>query len=120
MIDFAPNCLDDGPAQSVPFVELDMSEPIPFKEKYGYCVDVMEHVPPGDVPAVITNIMNAARNVFFQISTVDDLCGVTIGHRLHLTVQPHDFWAATFQRLGFFILWEERGDIASSFLVRNI
>lgn len=117
MIDFAPNCLDDGPARDVPFVEMDLSEPIPLREACGYCIDVMEHIPTDDVAKVLGNIMSAADKVFFQISTVDDRCGVTIGQRLHLTVQPHEWWRGLFVSLGYGIEFEEKQDIASVFML---
>jgi SAM-dependent methyltransferase len=117
MLDFASNCLDDLPAQEVPFVEVDLAEPMPFREQYGYCIDVMEHIPTDDVVKVLTNIMNAARKVFFQISTVDDKMGATIGARLHLTVQPHEWWRGLILSLGYQIEHEDRQDIASVFVL---
>ena len=42
--------------------------------------------------AVLRNVTEAARTVFFQISTVPDAMGVLIGHDLHLTVRPHAWW----------------------------
>jgi Uncharacterized protein conserved in bacteria len=117
LVDFAPNCRDEE-AAGLPFVELDLAEPMPIREQFGYCIDVMEHVPPGQVDAVICNIMTSAPDVFFQISTVDDKCGVLIGHPLHLTVRPHAWWRAKFNDLGYFVRWQEMGEISSSFLVQ--
>jgi hypothetical protein len=118
LVDFAPNCRDDEAAE-LPFVELDLAEPMPLRERFGYCIDVMEHIPPDQVDAVIRNIMDAAEDVFFQISTVDDRMGSLIGKHLHLTVKPHDWWRDTFWRLGFHVTWSEEQDIASSFVIKN-
>ena len=118
MVDFAPNCRDDEAAE-LPFVELDLAEPMPLREKFGYCIDVMEHIPPDQVDVVIRNIMDSADKVFFQICTVIDNMGTLIGKHLHLTVKPHDWWLETFARLGFTIDWQEHGDISSSFVVNR-
>lgn len=119
LVDFAPNCRDEE-AADLPFIELDLSEPMPLREKFGYCIDVMEHIPPDQVDGVIQNIMGSASKVFFQISTVDDRMGAIIGRSLHLTVQPHAWWREKFAALGYFVSWQEMQDIASSFVVRKM
>jgi hypothetical protein len=43
-----------------------------------------------------------------------------IGTPLHLTVQPHGWWAELFLSLGYVVAWQEERDIASLFIVRNI
>lgn len=118
LADFAPNCRDDEAAE-LPFVEIDLAEPMPIREQFGYCIDVMEHIPPAQVDAVIHNIMGSAAKVFFQISTVPDRMGTIIGAHLHLTVEPHGWWRRKFNELGYFVAWQEMGDIASSFLVKK-
>lgn len=118
LVDFASNCRDEE-AGDLPFVELDLSEPMPLREKFGYCIDVMEHIPPDQVDAVIRNIMGSASKVFFQISTVDDRMGTLIGKHLHLSVHEHGWWREKFAELGYFVAWQEMGDIASSYLVKK-
>ena len=83
------------------------------------CTDVMEHIPPADVEAVITNIMASGEKVFFQISTLPDSFGELIGMRLHLTVEPHEWWAGLFERLGHNIEWQENHGGASCFVVKR-
>lgn len=116
LIDFAPNCLDQEAAE-LPFVELDLSEPIPLRGDCGYCVDVMEHIPTESVETVIKNVMKAAPRVFFQISTINDTCGVTIGKELHLTVQPHFWWKSLFEKLGYHVEWDDEQNTTASFVV---
>jgi SAM-dependent methyltransferase len=119
LLDFADNCRDKD-AESLPFIKWDLTRPIEVKATYGFCTDVMEHIPPLDVEAVITNIMRAAPRTFFNISTVPDELGVLIGQHLHLTVRPHKWWRETFQALGYHITWQEMTDVASSFFVVDL
>jgi 2-polyprenyl-3-methyl-5-hydroxy-6-metoxy-1,4-benzoquinol methylase len=119
LLDFAENCRDKD-AESLPFIKWDLTRPIEVKATYGFCTDVMEHIPPLDVEAVITNIMRAAPRTFFNISTVPDELGVLIGQHLHLTVRPHKWWRETFQALGYHITWQEMTDVASSFFVVDL
>lgn len=118
LLDFAENCRDQE-ARRLPFLQCDLTERIPLAAPYGFCADVMEHIPPDDVAKVIQNIMGAADTVFFQISTVPDLAGALIGHALHLSVHDHEWWKSRFKCLGYAVTYEERGDIASTFIVRN-
>lgn len=118
MIDFASNCLD-AIAGDLMFVPADLTKPLYLDAPYGFCTDVMEHIPTGDVPTVINNIMDAAPLTFFQISTVPDQMGVLIGQTLHLTVKHHAWWRELFESLGYLIRWQEMGDIASSFYVER-
>ncbi len=116
LVDFTENSRDPG-AMALPFTQADLREPIPVSAPYGFCADVMEHVLPEEAPVVIANIMASAPATFFQISTVPDKLGLLIGECLHLTVRPHEWWAALFQRLGYSIVWERREEVASLFYV---
>jgi hypothetical protein len=70
----------------------------------------MEHIPPEDVDAVLTNIGCAAKRVFFAISTQDDVCGALIGEPLHLTVKSPFWWHSRLKKLGFRIDWSDYTD----------
>lgn len=118
-VDFTSNCRDEE-ALCLPFLEWDLNHPGPLSAPYGFCTDVMEHIPTKDVENVVRNIMAQAGCVFFQISTVPDVSGAMIGTPLHLTVQPHGWWAELFLSLGYVVAWQEEQDIASLFIVRNI
>ena len=118
LLDFTDNSRDED-ARALPFVQWDLTSPIPMEAEYGICTDVMEHIPTKDVGHVIDNIMNSANKVFFQISTVDDHFGKMIGHALHNTVKPHDWWKGRFEIRGLKIEWEEEQNNASLFYVSN-
>jgi uncharacterized Rossmann fold enzyme len=118
LVDFADNCRDDE-ARELPFLEWDLTRPMPMRAPFGLCTDVMEHIPTDDVPTVLANIMDVAGSVFFQISTIQDKFGDVIHQRLHCTVRPHAWWAEQFRSIGAEIAWEQPGQIASCFLVNR-
>jgi hypothetical protein len=118
MVDFASNCRDNE-VLHLPFVEHDLTEPLALRAPYGYCTDVMEHIPPAQVDTVIRNIMESAGTVFFQIATVPDNFGAVINQRLHLTVEPHDWWRETFQRLGYVVTFDRDIGQQSQFVVKR-
>jgi len=118
LMDFTDNCRDKE-ALDLPFMRWDLTQPIPVKTEYGFCTDVMEHIPTDDVDLVITNIMDSGKNVFFQISTVDDEFGGAIGAPLHLTVKPHNWWKDRFKELGYNVDFAQNLETASMFHVKN-
>jgi hypothetical protein len=118
MVDFASNCRDNE-ALHLPFVEHDLTEPLALRAPYGYCTDVMEHIPPAQVETVIRNIMESAGTVFFQIATVPDNFGAVINQRLHLTVEPHEWWRETFTRLGYVVTFDRDIGQQSQFVVKR-
>jgi SAM-dependent methyltransferase len=110
-VDFAENCLDEevrkniSDVQNSPkllkgeygkfsFVEHDLSKKIKLRSQFGYCCDVMEHIPPEQVDDVLEVILENSRNVFLQISTQEDHFGrhPGIGHPLHLSVHGYQWW----------------------------
>ena len=117
LIDFTTNSRD-AEAQKFRFVEADLTNPIPVMVRHGYCCDVMEHIDPKDVDAVLHNVLSACKDCFFQISTVPDIMGAEIGEQLHLTVEPHAWWKEKLSNHAE-ILWEKEEDIASLFYVRS-
>lgn len=120
LVDFTDNSRDIQ-AMVLPFLQHDLSKPFTTTvfSKYGYCTDVMEHIPPEQVKQVITNIMNTSEVVFFNISTIPDVCGELIGQELHLTVKPHAWWMDLFKELEYKVTWDEEGNIASLFVVER-
>lgn len=104
LVDFADNCRDDT---SLPFVKADLSKPMNVVGGYGYCSDVMEHIPPEQVDSVIQNIMDCVPKCFFRIDFEEDQCGAFIGEVLHLSVHSHQWWVETFERLGFRVPWSQ-------------
>lgn len=114
MLDFAENCLDEDvhnalttQAHALTFRLHDLNRPSPITAPYGYCTDVMEHIPPENVDRVLQNVLRAAQHVFFQISCEDDVCGALIGEPLHLSVHPYAWWLKKLQDLGCTIHWSQ-------------
>lgn len=116
LVDFVENSRDEA-AQHLRFIRHDLTKPLHIRGDYGYCTDVMEHLPTEQVSLVVQNIMSAANKVYFQISTVPDSLGELIGQTLHLTVKPHAWWRKLFEGLGYHISWQEMEEHCSSFLV---
>ena len=118
LLDFTDNSRDEAVC-TLPFIQWDLTSPIPAKADYGICTDVMEHIPPTDVVTVIKNIMESSGNVFFQISTVADIGGHLIEAELHLTVKPHSWWKDIFIGLGYKIKFDAEHESDSLFYVIN-
>ena len=117
-IDHADNCLDPDirvPLESACLWDL----PLGPVTDFGFCADVMEHIPPAHVGDVLSGIAARLRRaVFFRISTVPDSCGRLIGERLHLTVQPAEWWV---ERVGqVFRITEWRRDIGDVEIVARV
>lgn len=114
LIDFTDNCRDRD-VMHFPFIQWDLTEPLPVSAPYGYCTDVMEHIPTSDVPRVIDNIMSASGRVFFSICTRPDNMGGMYGQTLHMTVRDHAWWADCFS--AYRIEWQEECAETSAFYV---
>lgn len=108
-VDFAFNCLDDDVRELTEsderfrFIEHDLSKPIQLPSEYGFCTDVMEHIPEDQVDAVLDSILDNSRHVFFEISTTEDHFGdhpdIQVNgekEHLHLTVKPYQWWIEKF------------------------
>ncbi len=91
-VDFADNCLDEGIA--LPFVKANLWSLPNLKADFGLCCDVMEHIPPEKVDAVLANIeKSVTHGVFFRIDHMHDNLGALIGVPLHLSVHDEEWWA---------------------------
>jgi SAM-dependent methyltransferase len=124
MVDFVRNCLDPEleealatQAHALSFVKADLERPLPMVAEYGFCSDVMEHIPPDRVDTVLDNILKAAQHVFFSISTTEDSCGALIGEPLHLTVQPFGWWLQRLAAHDCVVHWSHRGEAWAQFYV---
>lgn len=105
LVDFAGNSLDGELVDAgIPFVKADLRRDLPLKADYVYCTDVLEHIEPDYVDQVLTNIKAIAPKAFFQISLVEDSMGALIGHPLHLSVHPYEWWLDKFQSLGYSVI----------------
>ena len=117
MVDFADNCLDEDirpmletQKHAMRFVEADLSQPLPVTAAYGFCTDVMEHIRPHHVDRVIDNCLAACQHVFFQIATEDDIMGKIVGHKLHLSVHPYEWWLKKFIDRDCIIHWSKESN----------
>ena len=83
----------DARERKITFYKQNLWMPWPDKHwAYGYCCDVMEHIPPEKVDKVLANIMAHCGKTFFSISFQEDHFGRKVGHPLHLTVRPFEWW----------------------------
>ena len=104
MVDFAENCLDDEVRElaqdndRLRFIEHDITQKTKLTAQYGFCVDVMEHLREDSIDDTIEIILGACKNVFFQISCVEDIFGQReeIDEDLHLTVHDYQWWLEKF------------------------
>lgn len=66
---------------------------------YGFCCDVMEHIPPEHVSDCLKGIaLRTARAAFFQIALFECHMGKDHGMHLHLTVRPTVWWQSALAR----------------------
>lgn len=117
LLDFVENSRDED--VRLPFFVADLTKPIPFKSDFGFCTDVMEHIPTEDVPVVLDNIAASTKRVFFQVSLIFDNFGGMIGHALHLTVKPFEWWVEQMSRIGKITYSENLGDEARFYIETN-
>ena len=87
----------------IPFIEQPLWKPIPLRSngrryRWGFCCDVMEHISEELVDPVLENIAQACEGVFFSISHEPDHFGKVVGHPLHLTVKPYEWWLERLRR----------------------
>lgn len=111
LLDFTENSRDPE-AMLLPFIRCDLTKNVPIKAKFGFCTDVLEHIPPEDVDAVLVNITGAVKKLFLQISLVPDAMGALIGHDLHLSVHPFEWWMDSLSRFGKIEWAQDHGESA--------
>lgn len=94
---FIKTALWDNWFDSAPIaVELDVRSGF----NYGYCCDVMEHIPTEFAMLVAARIIAACDTTWFQIAFFHDGHGAAIGKPLHLTVQPFEWWLDRLENIG--------------------
>jgi SAM-dependent methyltransferase len=106
MIDFVDNSLlpeiaeiaHNNQKPNLRFMQVDITEKFPVTAEYGFCTDVMEHISPDKIDTVLDNCLRACRYIYFQIAGFYESHGLKyLGHELHLTVQPCDWWLTKFK-----------------------
>ena len=100
--DIAHNCIDPELVDLVPLtVGTLWDPPREFESDFGFCTDVLEHLPPDYVEQAVEAIaMRTLRAAYFQIDTVQDTSGDRMSPpmRLHLCVRPVEWWGELFNR----------------------
>ena len=86
------------------FIETPMWSPWPNRIfpawDYGFCCDVLEHIPTEYTMLTIDRILTACTTSWLQIALRPDEFGKLIGEPLHLTVRPFDWWLIRLATLG--------------------
>lgn len=99
LFDLVPSAVDDH--VKLPFIEgniWDLSG-LPVFD-WIYCTDVLEHVPPEQVDNTLAGMAAITRKGgFLTISHVVDGYGAAINERLHLTIEPFEWWYEKISRL---------------------
>jgi len=67
---------------------------------YGFCCDVMEHIPTEYTMLVLDHILSACRTTWFSIALRPDVFGQLIGQPLHLTVRDFNWWETRLASIG--------------------
>ena len=93
-VDLTDTCLDKEVRETFNFVQASLWDlPPNLNGDYGYCTDVMEHIPPEKVDDVIREQIRVCNiGCFYQIATFEDSFGRRIGDVLHLTIKPTNWW----------------------------
>lgn len=93
-IDIAPNAMAPEIARRVPLLVGNLWDvPVGITADWGFCCDVMEHIPPDRIDDVLRFVRRSTRHsTYFSISLRPDGCGQLIGQPLHLTVHQQPWW----------------------------
>lgn len=97
LVDIADNCLDPDVAEIAPPVVLaclwdDDLQLRVGRHDFAVCVDVLEHIPPEKVDAVLDNIFAVSDHGYLGIACFQDTGGRLVGEPLHLTVESPEWW----------------------------
>lgn len=93
-VDLVREALDPVAVEGLTFHELCLWDlPPDLTCDWGYCTDVMEHIPTDKVADTLQAIRGACgEGCFFQIATFKDGFGRRIGETLHETIAPRAWW----------------------------
>lgn len=93
-VDIARNCLDKD--VKILFQQACLWDLPNINVMWGYCTDVLEHIPPEKVPAVLDNIRaSVVEGAFFDIHLGEDNFGERIlGEPLHICIRDWKWWAS--------------------------
>lgn len=97
-VDIANNACQEFDGNFVAACLWDLPEMLPHFE-YGFCADVLEHIPTERIDQCLENIARHTGTVYFQIANFYCHMGDRIGESLHLTVKPVGWWAQRLQHV---------------------
>lgn len=112
LMDFAWNCLDENIKANVErplpgshkltFIEHDLTKKTHHRAEWGYCCDVLEHLPTEQIDDALESMLEMCDNLFLQIATIPDHFGghPDIKEQLHLTVWDYNTWLKKFAEHG--------------------
>lgn len=111
LMDFAWNCLDadikariegTNKVEGLSFFEHDLTKKTHHRAEWGYCCDVLEHLPTDQIDAALESMFETCDNLFLQIATIPDYFGGHPGikEQLHLTVWNYERWLKKFAEHG--------------------
>ena len=83
-----------------PFIAQPLWRKIPKRYRFGFCCDVMEHIPQEYTMLAVQNMLDCCGTVFFSISFLPDHFGQFLGETLHLTVKPFVWWRDRLGEIG--------------------
>lgn len=94
----------DARETNVPFIDACLWDMPPMpKADFGFCCDVMEHIPEDRIGWVLSAIAHrVVKALYIRIATRPDMMGPKhLGEPLHLTVQPAEWWRSRLRDNGF-------------------
>jgi len=100
------------------FIQAPVWQRLPFQYDYGFCCDVLEHLPTEYVMLAVARMAAACDTLWLQIALRADEFGQLVGEPLHLTVRTFRWWV---ERLATVAKLEEARDLidAGLFVVRQ-
>lgn len=116
LFDIADNCLDPGISLPLTVGSLWRDE-IP-KATWGFCCDVMEHIPTELVYKSFDNIRTSCTNGYFRIHLCKDN-GKFTDEPLHLTVKPVEWWGEQLKKHWSEVTYKTN-DIYAVFICRGL
>jgi len=82
----------EGLEVDLPFRTQILWKKLPKTYDYGFCCDVMEHIPMEYTMLTIQSMLSSCTEIFFSICLVPDSFGEKVGLPLHMTVMPYTWW----------------------------
>lgn len=114
LLDHAENCLDDKVKEAGLKVKQHcLWEPYDDLKDWGFCCDVLEHIPEEKVEAVLDTIANSCvEGAYLRIYLHKDN-GKFSKEPLHLTVKPYGWWEEVLKSHWKYVSGTDNGTVAT-------